>query len=153
MKKVLIVDDDEGNIIFLSTVLNENGYNTVSASQGIEGMEMAKAEKPDLIILDVMMPKRSGFVLFKQLRKEEDLKSIPVIMLTAVAASIVEAEQSRNDDILMEVKDSFLPKLSQKVREFRFEGKVKPEVFLDKPIDPEELLKHVSELIGPGDKS
>lgn len=147
MKKVLIVDDDEGNVKYLSTVLTENGYVAVAAAEGVEGMAVAKTEKPDLILLDVMMPKRSGFILFKQLKKEDALKDIPVIMLTGVAEAIAETE-GEGDGAISEIKDSFVPKLKDKVKEFRSDGEVRPEVFLDKPIEPDTLLKHVRELIG-----
>ncbi|MEW5946314.1 MAG: response regulator [bacterium] len=151
MKKVLIVDDDEGNVKFLSTLLKENGYEPVSALHGAEGLDKAKSEKPALILLDIMMPKKSGFVLFNQLKKDEALKDIPVIMLTAVAETIY-SDDSGDAGAFSEIKDSFIPKLKEKVQQYRGEGQVKPEIFLDKPIEPDVLIRHVNDLIGPADK-
>lgn len=84
-KKVLVVDDDVSTTKFLSAALEENGYIPVTASNGRDGFEMIKAENPDLVLLDVMMPKKTGFVLIKQLRRDEKYKDLPVIMLTGVA--------------------------------------------------------------------
>ncbi|MFH1754848.1 MAG: response regulator, partial [Candidatus Latescibacterota bacterium] len=67
-KKVMIIDDDENAVKFLSVVLSENGYESLSASDGREGMEKLQENEVDLIVLDVMMPKKTGFVLFKQLK-------------------------------------------------------------------------------------
>ncbi|MFH1539387.1 MAG: response regulator [bacterium] len=150
MKKLLIVDDDEGNVMLLSTILTESGYETIAAYNGVEGFERAKAEKPALIILDVMMPKRSGFVLFGQLKRDEELKNIPVIMLTAVADTIQMAENDDTNDAFSEIKDAIMPKLKEKVDGFRKGGDAKPEYFLDKPVEPETLLNIIKELIGLG---
>ncbi|MBU0755348.1 MAG: response regulator, partial [Planctomycetes bacterium] len=81
-KKVLVVDDEESIVRFLSVALEENGYEPVGANNGKEGLEKIKSENPDLVILDVMMPKKTGFSLFKQLRRSDEYKDLPVIMLT-----------------------------------------------------------------------
>ncbi len=81
-KKVLVVDDDVKTVTFLSAALEENGYEAVGAHNGQEGLEKIKSEHPDLVILDVMMPKKTGFVLFKQIRRDDNFKELPVIMLT-----------------------------------------------------------------------
>ena len=84
-KRVLVVDDDENTVRFLSVALEENGYEPITAYDGDQGYKRVEESKPDLILLDVMMPKKTGFSLFKQLRRKEEYKDIPVIMLTAVA--------------------------------------------------------------------
>ena len=69
-KKVLVIDDDTNVTRFVSVALEENGYEAVIAQDGVEGYDKISAEKPDLVILDVMMPKRTGFVLWtKRLEK------------------------------------------------------------------------------------
>ncbi|MBW2350305.1 MAG: response regulator, partial [Deltaproteobacteria bacterium] len=64
-KKILIVDDEPDIIAFISVVLEENGYSSISASNGIEGLELLRKEKPDLVLLDLMMPKKSGIAMFQ----------------------------------------------------------------------------------------
>ena len=71
--------------IYVTTLLETNGFEPLSAENGEEGLELARLEKPSLIILDIMMPKMSGIMMFHEIRKDPDLKEIPVIMLSAIA--------------------------------------------------------------------
>jgi len=73
-KKVLVVDDDASTVKFLTTALEENGYESLKAYNGREGFDLIQNENPDLVLLDVMMPKRTGFTLIKQLRRDEKYK-------------------------------------------------------------------------------
>lgn len=146
-KKVLVIDDDKNTVKFLTVALEENGYEARSAYDGMEGLEMVKAERPDLIILDVMMPKRTGFVVFKQLRKSDELKDIPVVMVTGVADSLQELD-SKKEDTLESPYDSLRESLRKAIQQMRDEGLVKPEMYVDKPIDPDDLVAKVREIIG-----
>ena len=147
-KKVLVVDDDKNTVRFLSVALRENGYEPISAFDGEEGFQRVEDSNPDLLLLDVMMPKRTGFVLFKQLRRNEKYKNIPVIMLTAVADVLEEDESHAGDDTFERPFDSLRESLKKAIVQMRDEGLVRPEKFIDKPIDPEELIEAVKELIG-----
>lgn len=146
-KKVLVIDDDPNVLKVLSLALEEHGYEPYTAEDGVEGMEKVKASKPDLIILDVMMPKRTGFVMFKQLRKSEEYKDVPVMMVTAVAESLKEQDQKKGgtfDSPYDQLRES----LRGAIQEMRDEGIDKPELFLDKPIDPEAVVGKIRDLIG-----
>jgi CheY-like chemotaxis protein len=84
--KVLVVDDEEDMRIYVSVVLETNGYEAVVARNGAEGLEKAREFIPDLIILDVMMPDiEDGIYTYRNLREDPDLKKTPVIMLSAIA--------------------------------------------------------------------
>lgn len=133
---------------FLSVALRENGYDPISAFDGKEGFRKVEESIPDLILLDVMMPKRSGFVLFKQLRCNEKYKEIPVIMLTAVADVLEEDESQAEDDTFERPYDSLRESLKKTIVQMRDDGLARPEMFIDKPIDPEKLIKSVQQLIG-----
>ena len=146
-KTVLVVDDDPNTVRFLSVALEENGYDAVGAFDGKEAMDKVREEKPDLIFLDVMMPKRTGFTLFKQLRKDDELKDIPVIMLTGVTASLA-AEEGKADDTFEQPYGGLRDSLRKVITELRDTGEVRPEVFIEKPIDPDEVIEKVRELIG-----
>ena len=146
-KKVLVVDDEETTRKFLTAALEENGYQPIQACNGKEGLEMIEAEKPDLVLLDVMMPKKTGFVLFKQLRRDDKYKDIPVIMLTAVAEVLGDLD-TQSDDTHERPYDALREKMRQAIKEMREEGLVKPEMFIDKPIDPELVISKIKELIG-----
>lgn len=148
-KNVLIVDDDQGGVKYFASVLRENGYEPHWAYDGKEGLEKLQQLKPDLLILDVMMPKKTGFALFKQMKRDEALKGIPVIMLTAVSKVVdVDMKEEGKGDTFSEVKDAFADKLGSIVQTYRTDGEVKPEIFLDKPIEPDTLINAVKQLIG-----
>ena len=147
-KRVLVVDDDENTRRFLSVALKANGYEAVTAEDGDDGYNKVQESKPDLILLDVMMPKKTGFVLFKQLRRKEEFKDIPVIMLTAVAEVLEEDETQAEGETFERPFDSLRDSLRKAIAKMRDEGLVKPEVFIDKPIDPEQLIDEVRNLIG-----
>ncbi|MFA5059738.1 MAG: response regulator [Candidatus Omnitrophota bacterium] len=83
--KVLVVDDDPVSLELLRARLSANGYTVVSAVDGSEGLQKAKQDKPDLIVTDFMMPQMDGFTFFKELKKDEKMASIPIIVLTARA--------------------------------------------------------------------
>jgi CheY-like chemotaxis protein len=82
-KKILIIDDEKGIIKVVTSRLIANGYEVISATDGVEGLEKAKKEKPDLVLLDIMMPVMSGYEVIEELKKDDATKSIPVIMVTA----------------------------------------------------------------------
>ena len=79
-KTVLAVDDEAQTRDFFSTVLEESGYTPVLAEDGEQAMEIILQNKPDLIILDIMMPKQSGIKIYRQLKRDESFKNIPVII-------------------------------------------------------------------------
>ena len=85
-KKVLNVEDDADTRTFVSTVLEENGYTPIMAMDGEEGMKKIKKERPDLIILDILMPRESGIKMYHELKLDPNLKDIPVVMLTSRTA-------------------------------------------------------------------
>ena len=147
-KRVLVVDDDENTRRFLSVALEANGYEAVTAEDGDAGLKMVQESLPDLILLDVMMPKKTGFSLFKQLRRKDEYKDIPVIMLTGVAGVLEEEENKASDDTFESPFDSLRESLKRGIQQMREEGLVRPEMFIDKPIDPEELIESVRNLIG-----
>lgn len=147
-KKVLVVDDDDNTRRFLTVALEENGYEAITAADGEEGYQKIEEERPDLILLDVMMPKKTGFSLFKQLRRKEEFKDIPVIMLTGVAGVLEEDDAKAGSDTFESPFDSLREGLRRGIAKMREEGVIRPEMFIDKPIDPEELIESVREIIG-----
>ena len=82
-KKILVVDDEDDILQFLELVLREKGYDVVTAAGGQEALTRAQIEKPDLVLLDIMMPQMDGWEVLKLLRVDEETASIPVAMLSA----------------------------------------------------------------------
>jgi len=85
MSKILIVDDETVFIEMLRVLLENSGYEVVTAGDGQEGLEKAKSENPDLIVLDVMMPIMDGYTMLKEVRQDEKIKDMPVILCTSQA--------------------------------------------------------------------
>jgi CheY-like chemotaxis protein len=128
-KKILVVDDDPDVRTFVVTVLEENGYTPVIAHDGVEGLERIQKDHPDLVILDVLMPRGSGIRLYHTLKTDKALEAIPVIMLTGIALR------------------SFLK--SQKVlSEFKGDAVPEPDVYLEKPVEPEDLVRAIEKKLG-----
>ena len=124
--KILIIDDDQDLTSALQAVLESNQYSVSVASNPDEGMEKLNAEKPDLIILDVMMTTwQDGFDMARSLKKNDEFKAIPILMLTGIEDKTGLEFKSEAGD------EEWLP----------------VEVFLDKPVDPETLLAEVKKLL------
>jgi two-component system cell cycle response regulator DivK len=84
-KTVLIVEDNELNMKLLNDLLEAHGYRTLKTAHGIEAMELARAHRPDLILMDIQLPEVSGLEVTRWLKADEELRSIPVIAVTAFA--------------------------------------------------------------------
>ena len=82
-KKILIADDEPNIIISLEFLLRREGYEVVVAQDGVEALAQVRAERPDLLILDVMMPHRNGFEVCQDLRQDPEFKDLRIMMLTA----------------------------------------------------------------------
>jgi two-component system, OmpR family, phosphate regulon response regulator PhoB len=129
MKKVLIVDDNPDVRKIVSKLIEVAGYKALIAKNGLEGIGKVKEDKPDLIILDVLMPKESGVRMYHELKTDDNVKDIPVIMLSGIP------------------KKSFLK--SQKVLdEFRGQSVPEPYEYIEKPEEPEELVGLMKEILG-----
>jgi two-component system cell cycle response regulator DivK len=83
-KKVLVVDDEPHVVTYLEMLLQDNGYDTIAASNGREGMDKVKAERPNLVCLDITMPESSGIQFYRDLKEDPALQAIPVVIVTAV---------------------------------------------------------------------
>lgn len=84
-QKILVVDDEPDVLLIVKTGLEMEGYQVVTASDGEEALGAAREERPDLILLDVMMPKMDGFEVLGKLKEDEAMATVPVIMLTGLS--------------------------------------------------------------------
>ncbi len=107
---VLIIDDDQSNVRYLTTILEENGFTDIQAAfDGVEGLEKVETVKPGLILLDLRMPKKNGIMVFNDLRGNERLKDIPIIILTGEGGflkHLAELRQFREDGPVLDDKTS-----------------------------------------------
>jgi two-component system phosphate regulon response regulator PhoB len=121
-KKVLIVDDEMDMRIFLSTLLETSGYKAITAANGEEGIHKARKHKPAAIILDVLMPKSGGIQMYREVKTDENLKTTPVIMISAIA------------------KKTFFHSMNM-LNSYRGETVPEPEAYIEKPPESDELLE------------
>ena len=128
-KKVLVVDDDPDVRMFSITVLEENGYAPLEATNGEEGMRLVRQERPDLIVLDVLMPRESGIKLYREMKTDSDLKDIPVIIQSGIA----EKSFLRSQKALTEFGGAAVPE---------------PEAYLEKPVEADELAATIRSILG-----
>lgn len=139
-KKILVVDDEPDVITFISAVLQENGYNSLSAKDGVEALEVLRKEKPDLVLLDLMMPKKSGITMFQELRKDPDMSHISVVVVTGM--SEVTGVDFRNFMYKQTLRDENKFTEATGLTEHTI-----PDGYIEKPIEPEELIKVVKEAL------
>ncbi len=123
-KNVLVVDDEEDVRVFLTTALKQAGFNVITASDGFEALEQVKQHQPDLISLDLVMPKRSGVKFYRDLLKNKDWAKIPIIIVTGHARD----ELGKAD-----------------LKELTMSG---PGVYLEKPVKPENYIAAVKRILG-----
>jgi CheY-like chemotaxis protein len=128
-KKVLIVDDDPDIRLFNSTVVEECGYEPLVAENGEEGLKMVKAQRPDLVILDVMMPRQSGIRLYREIKTTKAFSNVAIVMLSGIAKKTF----LRSQKALTEFGDKEVPE---------------PEIYLEKPVEPEELARTIQKILG-----
>ncbi|MBN2555816.1 MAG: response regulator [Anaerolineales bacterium] len=120
-KHVVCIEDEPEMIDLVRLILGRKGFHVIGANGGIEGLETVRREKPDLILLDLMMPDMDGWEVYQQIKADDTLKTIPVVVVTAKAQSI----------------DKVLGLHIAKVDDY-----------ITKPFGPQELLESVEQLLG-----
>jgi CheY-like chemotaxis protein len=121
-KTVLVVDDDPDAREYLTTVLQDDGFCTATAKDGVEAIEMIEQQRPDLVALDITMPEKSGVAVYRKLKEDEELKDIPVVIITGVSEDFKRFISSRRQ----------VPP---------------PEGYISKPVDAGQLIKVVRKLL------
>ena len=106
---ILVVDDDPDLVETVAMMLESKGCEVGMAYDGIEGEESVKQRRPDLVILDIMMPRKDGYILCAEMKAQEETRNIPVILLTAVGEAVPSTRYSHADGMATEA-DDYIPK-------------------------------------------
>ncbi len=128
-KTVLSVDDEAQTREFVSAVLEENGYKPLLAVNGEEALNLIKENRPDLVIMDILMPKQSGINLYRQLKTSEALKNIPVIVYSGIARRTLLRAQTG----LAEIKGEKIPE---------------PDGYMEKPVSAKHMASVIRKILG-----
>lgn len=108
-KYVLVVDDDPDLVESVALNLGAKGFEVGKAYDGVEGMESIMQRRPDLVVLDVMMPRKNGYELCAELKADGRFKELPVILLTAVGSAVTSTNYTHRDGMTTEA-DEYVPK-------------------------------------------
>ncbi len=127
-KKIMIVDDEPDILDYLMAVLEDSGYITCTVKDINNILDSIALEKPDLIILDIMMPDRSGLSIYREIQLTSEFKTIPVILISGLSSKNEFIEELLNGN-----KDS--------------EQIASPEIFIEKPLQIEKLQKQIASLL------
>lgn len=122
--KILLVDDDPDVRMAIGTVLEAEGYQLCTARDGVECLEMIREEVPDLLILDLLMPRKDGFAVVRELRENPKYRNLPILILTAVREDASRRRYELETGLSMDVQD-----------------------YVEKRITPQELLRRVGKLL------
>jgi len=132
-KTVLIIDDEPDIVTYLGLLLENQGYAVISALDGQEGLELAKRERPDLVCLDIMMPRKTGVALYGEMKADPKLKKIPCVIISAYES----AYSFKGQAFRRMVQDKSIPE---------------PLRFFEKPIDIPAFLGFVDGLLNKAKK-
>jgi len=124
MAKILVVDDEPDMVEMIKAALEGAAHQVIAAYDGQEGVEKARREKPDAIILDIMMPVKDGFTACKELKGDPACRDIPVLILTAVSEHFADSRYAKSMGLELDAED-----------------------YIDKPIDPKVLLARLQKLL------
>jgi CheY-like chemotaxis protein len=130
MRKILIIDDEPDVAFYLKILLEDNGYFAVMAHDGENGFKKAQQELPGLICLDIMMPKKSGITLYRELKKDRKLKDIPVVIISGVES----ASRFTGPQFRRLIPDRDIPE---------------PLAFFEKPVNSKSLLECLAKIFVP----
>jgi CheY-like chemotaxis protein len=120
-KTILVVDDEPDVTVYLQTLLEDNGYAVVVAQDGAEALEKVQEARPDLVTLDITMPEKSGVRFYRDVKENDDLKDIPIVIVTGI---------SKDFERFISTRKQVPP----------------PEGYVSKPIDRDEILELAKKL-------
>lgn len=144
-QKILVVDDSEDHIMFTSQILEDNGFQYTVARNGSEALDALQKERPAFVLLDILMPRKSGLNVLKKMREDPDLNSIPIIVVSGsgevtgvdMATGQEEAAETYGDDVAR----TYGEYIHDKLEDF------KPDALISKPVDPANLITKINELL------
>ena len=144
-KEILIVDDSEASVVFLAQIVEDIGHRFRVARNGEEANAAIKESRPDLVLLDLMMPRKSGISVFREMKEDRALKKIPIIIITG-AAAVTGVDLKTGAELSLESSENDAVRQFGIVLHEILKG-LTPDGFIEKPIDPTLLSEKIVELL------
>jgi CheY-like chemotaxis protein len=141
----LIVEDSEETIRFLSQILQDHGYPYQVARNGVEAIAAVRQNRPDLVLLDIMMPRKSGVQVFREMKSDPDLANIPIIVVTGISGVTGVDLQTGQEEPKEDEGDVVARQLGFVLGE-KLKG-LTPDGLIEKPITPSVLVNRIKELL------
>jgi len=145
LSHLLIVEDTEETAIFLSRILEDHGYQYQVARNGVEAISALRKNRPELVLLDIMMPRKSGIHVLREMKSDPDLESIPIIVVTGASeitgVDLCTGQEEPNQDEGDVVAHELGSALGDRIRDLA------PDALIEKPIDPSRLIGQIQRLL------
>lgn len=145
-KEILIVEDSEESVIFLSEILEAHGYQYRVATNGKEAMAAMRDSRPDLVLLDIMMPRKTGLGVLKDMKKDPNLAKTPVIIVTGASETTGVDLQTGEAKPMESYEDDFARAYGVKLHDI-MDGLAPADGFIEKPIEPQSLIGEIEKLL------
>jgi len=143
--RILIVDDSDEIVAYFTEILEEHGYPYSVAQDGKTAIELMRQNRPDLVLLDVMMPRKSGIAVFNKMKKDPELQKIPIVIVTGASEATGVAMTTGEEDPKESYQDDMTREFGVQLREQL--QNLTPEGFLEKPVEPEQLISKIRSLL------
>ncbi len=131
-RTALIIDDEKDIATYLATILSDHGWDATTANSADEGLAAARSARPDVVLLDLMMPDRGGLSTLAELKRDPDLKSVPVVVVTAIDQHVHNIYGSDEE-------------FSASIGRART---IQPDAYVPKPVEPEKLMEVIENVAG-----
>jgi two-component system phosphate regulon response regulator PhoB len=144
-QRILVVDDSDEIIAYFTEILEEYGYEYSVAQDGKTAIGLMKTNRPDLVLLDVMMPRKSGIAVFNKMKNDPELEGIPVVIITGASQATGVEMTTGAENPKETYKDDLMREFGVQLREQL--KNLAPQGFLEKPVEPEQLISKIRSLL------
>ena len=143
--RILVVDDNDEIITYFTEILEEHGYEYSVAQDGKTAIESMRQTRPDLVLLDIMMPRKGGIAVFNRMKKDPELATVPIVIVTGASketgVQMTTGEERPKENYQDDMTREFGAQLRERLQNLT------PDGFLEKPVEPEQLISAIRSLL------
>ena len=142
---ILVVDDSDEIIAYFTEILEEYGYQYSVARDGKTAIESMRENRPDLVLLDVMMPRKSGIAVYNKMKQDPELEGVPIVIITGASKATGVEMTTGAENPKQTYEDDMMREFGMQLREQL--QNLAPQGFLEKPVEPEQLISKIRSLL------